>query len=307
MVRDESYTTEDIARLLKVSKLTVYDLIKKGELNAYRVGRQMRIDASELENYKIREQEVKATPNSQALKETDQESSLRSIVISGQDNSLDILSRSLEEEDTFRPLRSYRGSLDSLIAMYQGQADIVSMHLFDGDTGEYNIPYVRKVLVSMPFVVIKFIERKAGLYVAKGNPKKINKWDDLTEDDVTIVNREHGAGARILLDEQLRLHDLKRTDVKGYDFEQTSHLAVASAISNGQGDVGIGIENAAQLAGIEFVPMITESYDLVILNNDNNTSLINQVIKILQDETFRDKLSSLGYTTDNMGDILWKQ
>lgn len=307
MVENESFTTEDIARLLKVSKLTVYDLIKKGELNAYRVGRQMRIDASELEDYKIREQEVKTAPDQPDAVEADHESSLRPIVISGQDNSLDILSRSLEEGNIFRPLRSYRGSLDSLIAMYQDRADIVSMHLFDGDTGEYNISYVRKLLVSKAFVVIKFIERKAGLYVAKGNRKNINKWSDLTRKDVRIVNREQGAGARILLDEQLRLHNFNRKDVKGYDYEQTSHLAVASAISNGQGDVGVGIENVAQLAGIEFIPMIAESYDLVILNNDKNALLIEQVMEILQDQAFKNKLNSLGYKTDNMGDIIWRQ
>lgn len=301
MASDESYTTDDIARLLKVSKLTVYDLIKKGELKSYRVGRQIRVDSSELENYKIREQEVKTTPKST------EETTERSIVISGQDSSLDILSRSLEEKHHFQPLRSYRGSLDSLIAMYEKHADIVSTHLFDGDSEEYNIPYIRKVLVSMPFVVIKFIERQAGLYTAKENPKQIHTWNDLTKRDVALVNREQGAGARVLLDEQLRLHNIKRSQVTGYNVEQSSHLAVASAVASGQADVGVGIESAANMAGIDFIPLVNENYDLVVLDTDNNSLLIDQIVKILKEATFRDKLKSLGYMTDNMGDIIWRQ
>jgi len=306
MVKDESYTTDDIARLLKVSKLTVYDLIKRGELKSYRVGRQIRVDASELEDYKIREQEVKTSPASKRHTEKT-ETSVRSVVISGQDSSLDILSRSLEEGNTIQPLRSHRGSLDSLIAMYEGRADIVSTHLFDGDTGDYNIPYIRKILVSNPFVVFKFIERQAGFYVAKNNPKNIKAWEDLKRGDVSIVNREQGAGARILLDEQLRLHNIKRNNVNGYNIEQTSHLSVASAITNGQADVGVGIENAAKMAGVDFIPKMKENYDLVILNTQNNQSLIDQVTNILKDQSFQDKLKSLGYTVDDMGDIIWKQ
>lgn len=307
MVENQSYTTEDIAQLLKVSKLTVYDLIKKGDLKAYRVGRQIRVDASELENYKVREQEVQTPAEREVIEEDKNKTTLSPIVISGQDNSLDVLARSLEDGGMFQPLRSYRGSLDSLIAMYQGHADIVSTHMFDGDTGKYNLPYIRKILVSMPFVVFKFIEREAGLYVQKGNPKDIQTWEDLSRQDVTIVNRERGAGARILLDEQLRLHKIKRDDVKGYTTEQTSHLAVASTISNGQADVGVGIKNAANMAAIDFVSKINESYDLVVLNTHENKALIEQITNILKDKSFRDKLQSLGYNIDNMGAVVWKQ
>lgn len=297
MTNNESYTTDEIASHLKVSKLTIYNLIKKGDLKSYRVGRQIRVDANELEQYKMRAQRHVGESQSMA----------RSIVISGQDSSLDLLSRALENEQSFRSLRSQQGSLDSLIAMYEGKVDIVSTHLFDGDTNSYNIPYIRKMLVSKPFVVIKFIERIAGLYVAKGNPKNINTWTDLTREDISIINREQGAGARILLDEQLRLAEMNRDEVIGYDREQTSHFAVASAIFSGQADVGVGIENVAKMANIDFLPMIQESYDLVILNTEENKQLIEQTIRILKEKTFNQKLISLGYMTEQIGDIIWKQ
>lgn len=307
MSQNESYTTEDIARLLKVSKLTVYDLIKKGELQAYRVGRQMRIDASELENYKVRGQEVKTTQRMSAEERKKASVSTRQIVICGQDPSLDILARRLElNGQSFRPLRSYVGSLDSLISMYQGKADIVSTHLFDGDTSIYNVSYVRKLLVSKSFIVVNLLKRNAGLYVAKGNPKNINTWTDLKNPHVTIINREAGAGARVLLEEQLRLHNIERTSINGYENEQTSHLAIASAIASGVADVGVGIEQTAKLINVDFIPMIVESYDLVMLKNEQNNQLISSVLDILKDEQFKEELQSLGYQIKEIGDVIWE-
>src|SRR5665647_3928712 len=180
-----SYTSEEIASLLKVSKLTVYDLIKKGDLPSYRVGKQMRVDGADLEAYK--ERTKSGHPRVQVLSLKSQNDStatvlngLRSIVITGQDISLDILAKHLEKASKgIRPLRSFGGSLDSLISMYQGQSDIVSTHLLDGDTGQYNVPYIRKLLSGFPYVVVNLVSRPAGLYVRKGNPKQIHTWQDL--------------------------------------------------------------------------------------------------------------------------------
>lgn len=296
-----SYTVDDISRLLKVSKLTVYDLIKKGDIPAYRVGRQMRIDALDLERYK-------AGGKREILAEEGNKPSSRPIVISGQDESLDILARTLEGKVLEnRPLRSYVGSLDGLMAMYHGEVDIVSTHLFDGDTGTYNIPYIRKLLVSKSFIVLQFIQRKAGLYVAKGNPKNIKKWYDLKKDSITIVNREAGAGARALLDEQLRIYNIEKDEVNGYENEEISHLAVASAVASGRVDAGVGIERVAQMTNIDFIPLITESYDLVILKKAENNQLITDVQTILKSDRFKEELESLNYIFDGIGEVIWEQ
>ncbi|HLQ72795.1 MAG TPA: helix-turn-helix transcriptional regulator [Bacillota bacterium] len=303
MLHNESYTTEEIAQLLKVSKLTIYDLIKKGELRAYRVGRQMRIDAVDLEAYKRKGKAVKMEKTSG---ETNDDT--RSIIISGQDSSLDVFSRALEKRtDSYKPLRSQVGSLDSLINMYNGRADIVSTHLLDGETGTYNVPYVKRLLVSHSFVVVKFIKRQAGLYVAKDNPKNIFTWADLKREDVRIVNREQGAGSRVLLDEQLKKINVHTSLIRGYDHIQTSHLSVAAAIANEAADVGVGIEQPTKLANIDFVPLITENYDLVMLKTEENNHLIEEVLRILRDDSFQNELNLLGYDTENIGDIIYEQ
>ncbi|MUV37600.1 uncharacterized protein JNUCC1_01406 [Lentibacillus sp. JNUCC-1] len=304
---DVSYTTEEIAQLLKVSKLTVYDLIKKGELSAYRVGRQMRIDAADLEVYKHRGREKSEVPSFQNKAQS--ASTLRGqIVISGQDSSLDVLAKELEQNlENTRPLRSYVGSLDNLMNMYNGEADLVSVHLFDGDTGNYNVPYVRKLFVSKSFLIVKFIERTAGLYVAKGNPKNIQTWTDFATKGIKMVNRESGAGARVLLDEQLRLNGVDRYSVVGYGDEVLSHQDVASMVASGKADVGVGIEHAALAAEVDFLPMVQEQYDLVMLKTPETQPLVAHVKTILSDTDFQNKLKALGYEVSHMGEVLWEQ
>lgn len=140
----------------------------------------MRVDAADLEAFKLRSkggavseqaaplrppQEAKPVPGSLSIE--------RPLVITGQDISLDILSKHMEKHSTgIRPLRSYNGSMDSLVSMYRGEADIVSTHLLDGDSGQYNLPYIRKLFVGQSYVVARLLSRSAGLYVKKGNPKK---------------------------------------------------------------------------------------------------------------------------------------
>ena len=333
MSQDTSYTTEEIAQLLKISKLKVYDLIKKGELPSYRVGKQMRVDASDLETYKQHSRSSQSAKNastgitsavvppsvpepspfhtspmpsasSQLSKSTG-----RSIVITGQDMSLDILATYLERSlPTDRPLRSYAGSLDSLIAMYHGESDIVITHLLDGDTGEYNLPYIRKLLVGFPYIVIHMLTRSAGFYVQKGNPKGITSWAHLQQAGLSLINRERGSGARVLLDEQLRLLGISPASLSGYETEENSHLAVAGKVARGEADIGIGIEKAAKIVdGVDFIPLIQEKYDLVMLKKPENMPWIRSVIEILRSSTFRSELGSIhGYDLSASGNVVYE-
>lgn len=302
MQQNDALTTEEVAQLLKVSKLTVYDLIKKGELPSYRVGRQIRVEQKALEAYK--NQDTAHVTSNQINKINNPQT----VIISGQDNCLDILAKQIEmNSNDFRALRSYTGSLDGLIAMYEGKNDIVSSHLFDGDTSTYNIPYVRKILVSKSFTVIHLLKRTAGLFVAKNNPKNISSWDSFNNPSITMINREAGAGARVLLDEQLRLHEIDRKTVNGYHNEVTSHIDVASAVANRQADVGVGTWHAAKMANIDFIPMVEESYDLVILKSKRNKALIQTILRVVQNEDFKQALQSLDYNTKDTGKIRYEQ
>lgn len=305
MSNELSFTIEEVSRLLKVSKLTVYDLVKKGVLPVFRVGRQMRVSAKELDRYVHQQKRNQPLAGHEVVQLATND--LKNIVISGQDLVLDILGNHIEKITGFKVLRSYKGSLNSLISMFKGDCDIVSMHLFDGDTGEYNLPYIRKILVGFPYVLLHLLSRKAGLYVRKGNPLKITSWADLKREDLTFVNREIGSGARILLDEQLRLHGISARTIKGYDHEEANHLSVASAISAGTADVGVGIEKAAKIVGVDFIPLITERYDIAILKKPETERLIEVVQKILTSEHFHSEIKSLGdYDPSDTGKVIYE-
>ncbi|RUT33592.1 helix-turn-helix domain-containing protein [Paenibacillus zeisoli] len=311
MSTDMSYTTEEIAKLLKISKLTVYDLIKKGELTSYRVGKQMRVDASELEAYKQRARMVPAADSYVPLHPQASGSAgpTGSVVITGHDIGLDILAKYMEKKiPGIRPLRSFVGSLDSLISMYKGEADIVSTHLLDGDTGEYNIPYIRKILVGSSYIVVNLLIRNAGLYVQRGNPHGLTTWADLGRSGLRLVNREKGSGARVLLEEQLRIHGIKPGQLAGYGNEQTNHLGVAAQIASGEADVGVGIEKTASIVGqIEFIPLTQERYDLVMLKTPGNQLWIPSLLQILQSDSFKKELQAIsGYDLSRTGEILFE-
>lgn len=302
MTKDLSYTIEEVSQLLKVSKLTIYDLIKKGEIPVFRVGRQMRMDAKDLDAYINHNRNQ---PADEYQKNGAKDSS--KIVISGQDLVLDILGKHIEKGSTYKTLRSYTGSLNSLISMYNGECDIVSLHVLDGDTGEYNLPYVKKILVSYPYILINLVSRKAGLYVQKGNPHNLTSWKDLHQKQVTIINREKGSGARVLLDEQLRIHNIPVTEIKGYPKEETNHLSVASAINSGLADAGVGIEKAAKIVGVDFIPLITERLDLVILKTPVSEPLITNIKEILASPSFQSEINSLSdYDTSLMGTVIYE-
>lgn len=309
MSKELSYTIEEVSQLLKVSKLTLYDLVKKGELPVFRVGRQMRIDAKDLDNYIKNHKTNQNTtfPPSVGDPHRNEAKDSHNIVISGQDLVLDILGKHIEKNSAYKPLRSFTGSLNSLISMYNGEGDIVSLHLFDGDTGEYNLPYIKKILVGYRFILINLLSRKAGFYVKKGNPLKLTSWTDLKRENLKIINREKGSGARILLDEQLRINEISSRNIQGYEHEETNHISVASAVSAGKVDVGVGIEKAAKIVSVDFVPLITEQYDLVILKTPETERLISTVKEILSSNQFQSEVNSFGdYDTSQTGKIIYE-
>ena len=203
-------------------------------------------------------------------------------------------------------LRAYIGSYESLVLLYQGKVSVATSHLWTADGDEYNVPFVKRLIPGVPASVIHLVQRMQGFYVAKGNPKNITAWEDFRRADITMVNRERGAGSRVLLDEHLRLLKIPRHAIRGYDTETQSHLAVASAVSSGQADVAVGTEKIArQVETIDFVPMQKERYDLVILREDVPTPEIQTLLKIIRSAQFRSEFDHIGgYNTTEMGRLV---
>jgi putative molybdopterin biosynthesis protein len=314
MDKNTVLTTQEVADMLKIAKNTVYELIKRGELNSYKVGRKVRFSLGDVEEYITRSKNIKNGLIAEALKglkpadtQTSTDSYGKGFVICGQDLMLDVLTNYLESYNIGVPaLRSYIGSYSSLTALYNGTVQVASAHLWDGDTGQYNVPFVRRLIPGIPAVIIHLTCRVQGFYVATGNPKSIRTWSDLNRPDVTMINREKGAGSRVLLDEHLRLLGIPGSSVKGYSNETQSHLAVASTVARGEADVAVGSEKiACQVNGIEFIPLQKERYELVVKKEDLMSAPIQAILEILRSKRFKDEFRDIGgYDTSEMGSIV---
>lgn len=325
-------TAKEAAEILKVRKNTVYDMIKRGDLKASKLGKQLRIRQGDLEFYiqygsqakvyqegnseqKNNIEKVEFERNTQNRTEKNvmanpgfgQAGMCDQIIICGQDMVLDLLANRLNQCIGENVFRSYKGSYNALYAMYQGEVNVATAHLWHGKTNSYNIPYISSMLPGTDLVVLHLLKRKQGFYVQKGNPKNIQSFEDLKRSDITIVNREPGSGVRVLIDEKLRQAGIPTQEVNGYQDIVSSHLEAAAAVNRGDADVAVGSEkHSLSVPGIDFLFIQEESYDMVIRKEDFLKKPYQKMIEIFRSSEYQKEVAGLGgYNVENMGKIIY--
>jgi putative molybdopterin biosynthesis protein len=220
------------------------------------------------------------------------------------DITLDLMAQFLHGRDR-RLTASNVGSIGGLVALSRNEAHITGSHLLDPATGEFNLSYVEQYLPDLPVTVIALVGRSQGLLVPKGNPKQINSIADLTRADVSFVNRQRGAGTRVLLDYQLDQLGLSKDAVQGYQNQEFTHLAVGAAVASGRADCGLGIAAVTQSLELDFIPLFEERYDLVIPQEFALSSLLEPLFSLFDNDDFRRMVSSLpGYDIAPMGKLI---
>ena len=230
------------------------------------------------------------------------------VAIGSHDMTLDLLADQLQRRNpTLRLSSAHVGSIGGLLALQRGEAHLAGSHLLDEESGEYNVRYLREMLVEqgVPVVLLGFVDRIQGLMVPRGNPKRIQDLDDLLRGDVVFVNRQRGAGTRVLLDYKLKQRQINPRQIQGYDRQEYTHLAVAAAVASGAADCGLGILAATRALGLDFVPLFDERYDLVIPTPYYESRLLQPLLSLIRDPEFARSVEALGgYGTSQMGKIL---
>jgi putative molybdopterin biosynthesis protein len=197
------------------------------------------------------------------------------------------------------------GSMAALESLQRGEVHVAGMHLFDPVTGESNMPFLRRFLKGSGYEVVTFATWEEGFLVRSGNPLSIRTAADLAEPMVTLMNREEGSGARLLLDQRLRASGVEPARVRGYDRIASTHVDVARAIAQRQAEVGIGIRSAAQQFSLDFIPLQTARYDLVVPKSYlKSHPTLTHLFETLVSRPFRNEIASLGgYDTSETGKV----
>ena len=294
MSQNKSLSTQEVAQILHVSKSTIYDLIKKGEIHSYKIGRKVRFTQDDVDAYIARSRHEHST---RPVKNIDTHSTLLTpekddspeLIISGQDVVLDILANYLQQEGV-RTARTYLNSFEGLLSLYQDNIHVAACHLFDGY--DYNASFVRSLMPGIPAVLVNVSYRTQGFYVQKGNPKNIKGWSDLGREDISVLNRRVGSSARILMDTQLKRLGICASKVRGYDRIMKSHLTMAAAIAAGEADLAIGTERISrQIENLDFIPLLEERFDFVIKKEMLETEAVQKLLKVLSMPAFRKEIA----------------
>ena len=224
-----------------------------------------------------------------------QEISNTVVMVGSHDLTLDLLATLLGRLYPPVFLSSHHvGSLGGILAIKNGTCHIAGVHLLDPDTQEYNFPYIRHYLKGMSVRVIHLVNREQGLIVQRGNPKRIKGLEDLLRKDISFVNRQKGSGTRILLDQALKVLSIQSDLIQGFDKEEYTHMAVASTVASSVADAGLGILSAAKALDLDFVPIGTERYDLVVPSVYFEEEKIQKVIETIRSKEFRDMVLQMG-------------
>lgn len=227
------------------------------------------------------------------------------VAVGSHDMVLDLAASALRVRDPGVTLASANvGSLGGLVALRDGLCHLAGSHLLDPDTGEYTLPYLDRIFGEDvdDVAVIRLAHREQGLIVAAGNPLAIDGLDDLARDGVGFVNRQRGSGTRMLLDQQFAARGIDPARVAGYRREEFTHVAVAAAVAADRADCGLGIAAAARAFGLDFVPVASEPYDLVLRRHSLDDPVVAPLVALLSDPAFHRQIDALdGYRADETG------
>jgi len=297
----EIMNTKEVASYLGLNEKRIYQLAKLGEIPATRIGGKWIFPRALMDQWILE----RAKGN---LKGNVAVPARILVVMGSNDFAWEILSHMLQDAPYHMVVSLANvGSTGGLIALEQGLAHVAGIHLFDQETGDYNLPYLPKFLKEKEVLVFHLFTRKQGLMVKRGNPLKIEGIEDLSDPKVRFVNRQKGSGTRLLLDYELKRRGISPEEIRGYHHEVDTHLAVAMEILRGKADCGMGVDSITKSLGLGFIPVKEESYDLVVLKESMDLPQVKSLLKVIRSGEFREALKGVGgYGLKGTGEKIWE-
>lgn len=228
------------------------------------------------------------------------------VTLGSHDMAVDFLIDILSREHEIRLVSTNVGSMGGVMALRRKETHFAGLHLLDYETGDYNISYLKKYLPNEKWLLVNLVKRHQGLVVARGNPLQINTMNDLVRKDVRYINRQKGAGTRILLDYLLKKESISPQEINGYNREEYTHLGVAASVKNDACDTGLAIYASAKAMNLDFIPIDVERYDLCILTDLITKKQLDHLLEAIQSPDFKEKAASFGgYELDLSGQIMY--
>ena len=296
----EMLNTKDLADYLNINEKQVYRLIKEKKIPATRITGKWTFPKKLMDEWIIEN----ANENIGVKKTRELKDHI--VLMGSNDFTIELLSHELTRRYPVYSLSfSNVGSIGGLIALGRGSSHIAGCHLFDPDTGEYNLPYLPRYLPDLETIVINLIYRDLGLILRPGNPRNITGIENLAQPKIRIINRQDGSGTRILLDFELKRFGIDSKQINGYEKEVNTHNEVAMAVLSGTADVGLGILSAAKMLGLEFIHITKERYDLVIPEEKFSAKPLTALLEVIKSQKFKAKIEQMGgYDTRDSGKVM---
>lgn len=314
MLSEKPLTAPEVADILSIGKNAVYALAKNGEIASYKIGRKLYFTPKAIDEYIAKLHVASDVHNTfeedELTTDTDPgtlAANSDSFVFSGRGIAADMFIDRLEMMG-IPATRRVRSSYASLVDLYKGRTDAAFSHLYDQRTNTYNVPYIQRIAPGFPVIVFRLLKRMQGFAVAPGNPKRITSWGALLREDIRLANRAKGCGSRVLLDEKLLSMEANPCMLQGYMSDYPTEFAAAEAVALKAADVAIvGEHIAAQIDGIEFVPLQTEWLDMTIAKTEKGRELARTLRRIFEDRKFCDEYKRIVYgNASNLGSIIYE-
>jgi putative molybdopterin biosynthesis protein len=300
----EMLTTKEVADYLSINEKQVYRLIKEKKIPATRVTGKWLFPKELIDEWVINSarESVSLAPKKNAVE--------NNLVIAGSnDLALELLVQNTNiQNPRFTFSISNIGSLAGLIALSNESCHVAASHLLDRETGEYNSSFIRKHFPNLKMIALNLAHREQGLIVKKSNPLGVKSLKHLANKKLKFVNRQEGSGTRVLLDYGLKENGIESEDIPGYSKIAHTHMEVALEVFSGSADVGLGIFAAARMLGLDFLPLTTERFDLIIPAESYQSKAIKAMREVLNSEEFKTNMAQMGgYDTRDTGKIVYQR